>query len=76
LGQIDEDDNDEHVSPIKSRRSGQFSRRIVGDMDSVSARSEEHVSPKKGAINLDSSLSSGDLKLKPFLVEKTPKFER
>ena len=50
LGQIDEDDADERVSPVKARRKEQTQRRILGDADQLSVRSEEHKSPEKGAI--------------------------
>lgn len=77
LDAIDEDENDQNISPVKSRRGGPH-RRNRGDMDDISVRSEEHHSPAKGAINLAESHSSsfgGDLMIRPKPVvdlERSP----
>ena len=70
LGQIDEDDADVQESPVKNRQNNFAPRRILGEIDEFSIKSEEHKSPIKGAINMqysdnDCSLEDGDLVLKP-----------
>ena len=70
LGQIDEDDADEKDSPVKNRRDDFAPRRILGDIDEVSVKSEENKSPVKGAIRMsysdnECSLEDGDLVIKP-----------
>jgi hypothetical protein len=70
LGQIDEDDADVQESPVKKRKTDLAQRRVLGEIDDVSIKSQEHKSPTKGAINMQYSdnerfLEDGDLVLKP-----------
>jgi hypothetical protein len=59
---IDEDEDDEKMSPVKNRRGV---RHFDDKLEILSNKSEEHLSPAKGAINLNYELSedeNGDIK--------------
>lgn len=61
LVQIDEDENDEHCSPVKARGKNTSPVKRFKPNDSI--RSEEHISPTKGAIQfkqLDGNESADD----------------
>jgi hypothetical protein len=61
LVQIDEDEDDEHCSPLKPRGKNASPVKRFKPNDSI--RSEEHISPTKGAIQfnqLDGNESADD----------------
>lgn len=76
LGQIDEDDSDQRESPLKAERtkSRNLKNRILDQPENVSVRSEEPVSPQKGAIEMnyfeDDSNFGGSLMIRPQPVQQ------
>ena len=68
---IDEDDADEYISPVKNRIN--LRRNLSSGAESQSNRSEKHISPAKGAINIQYEQSEDDtLKLKPINLKNCP----
>ena len=68
---IDEDDADEYISPVKNRRN--LRKNLSSGAESQSNRSEKHLSPAKGAINIQYEQRDDDmLKLKPINLKNSP----
>jgi hypothetical protein len=73
LVQIDEDEDDEHCSPVKPRGKQKSPVKRFKPNDSI--RSEEHISPTKGAIQFNQfdgneSADDGELILRARQIEK------
>lgn len=72
LVQIDEDENDEYCSPVKPR--GMYASPIKRFKPNDSIRSEEHISPTKGAIQFNQldgneSADDGDMAIRARKVD-------